>query len=88
MNVSFREKFLKDLSKIKDQRIARNIENAIESVELAQSIQAISNLKKLKETKIAYRIKVGDYRIGVFFDNNVVEFARVLHRKDIYRSFP
>lgn len=88
MNVSFREKFLKDLSKIKDQRIARNIENAIINAESAKTIHEISNLKKLKETKIAYRIKVGDYRICVFINNNNLEFSRVLHRKDIYRSFP
>lgn len=88
MRVSFREKFLKDLSQIKDKRIARNIENAIASVESAHTVHDISNLKKLKETKIAYRIKVADYRIGIFIDNNIVEFARVLHRKDIYRSFP
>ena len=49
---------------------------------------AIVNLKKLKGFKTAYRIRIGDYRIGVFIDGDIVEFARVVHRKDIYRLFP
>ena len=48
----------------------------------------IKNFKKLKGYKNAYRIKIGDYRIGVFIENKIVEFARVVHRKDIYRVFP
>jgi len=46
------------------------------------------NLKKLKGFKTAYRIRVGDYRIGLFISNDTVEFARVVHQKDIYKVFP
>ncbi|MEG3988445.1 type II toxin-antitoxin system RelE/ParE family toxin [Microcoleus sp. S28C3] len=46
------------------------------------------NLKKLKGEDNAYRFRVGDYRIGFYFDGETVTFARVLHRKDIYRYFP
>jgi mRNA-degrading endonuclease RelE of RelBE toxin-antitoxin system len=48
----------------------------------------IGNLKKLKGDENAYRIRIGDYRLGIFFDGETVIFARVLHRKDIYRYFP
>ena len=50
--------------------------------------QTIVNLKKLKGDDNAYRLRVGDYRIGFYFDGDTVTFARVLHRKDIYRYFP
>jgi mRNA-degrading endonuclease RelE of RelBE toxin-antitoxin system len=35
-------------------------------------------------------VRVGNYRIGLYIDliDEVVEFRRVLHRKDIYRRFP
>ncbi|MGH2412635.1 MAG: type II toxin-antitoxin system RelE family toxin, partial [Microcystaceae cyanobacterium] len=36
----------------------------------------------------AYRIRLGDYRIGLFIEGKTVTFARVLHRKEIYRYFP
>ncbi|WP_373535044.1 type II toxin-antitoxin system RelE/ParE family toxin [Microcoleus sp.] len=58
-------------------------------VEIANvnDLQTIVNLKKLKGDN-TYRFRVGDYRIGFYFDGETVTFARVLHRKDIYRYFP
>jgi ribosomal-protein-alanine N-acetyltransferase len=35
-----------------------------------------------------YRIRVGDYRIGVAVEGDEVEFVRCLHRRDIYGYFP
>jgi mRNA-degrading endonuclease RelE of RelBE toxin-antitoxin system len=48
----------------------------------------IANLKKLKGHLTAYRIRSGDYRIGIFIENKVVIFACFAHRKDIYNEFP
>ena len=36
----------------------------------------------------AYRLRLGDYRVGIFLVEGVVEFARVVHRRDIYKVFP
>ena len=35
-----------------------------------------------------YRIRVGDYRIGIEISDNTVEVIRTLHRKEFYRYFP
>ena len=48
----------------------------------------IENVKKLQGYENAYRIKIGDYRIGVIFENGDITFCRVMHRKEIYRYFP
>jgi mRNA interferase RelE/StbE len=48
----------------------------------------IPHLKKLQGFKSVYRIRIGDYRIGIFIDGNTVQFVRVLNRKDIYKYFP
>ncbi len=45
-------------------------------------------LKKLKGFDGAYRIRIGDYRVGLFIVQETITFARVLHRKEIYRYFP
>ncbi|MBF0317925.1 MAG: type II toxin-antitoxin system RelE/ParE family toxin [Nitrospirae bacterium] len=45
-------------------------------------------ISKIKDQDGFYKIRVGDYRIGIFVDNDTVEFRRVLHRRDIYRFFP
>ncbi|HBY75652.1 MAG TPA: plasmid stabilization protein, partial [Cyanobacteria bacterium UBA11148] len=47
-----------------------------------------TNLKKLKTEGDYYRIRVGDYRIGIVINEDVVVFVRVLHRKEAYRYFP
>jgi mRNA interferase RelE/StbE len=48
----------------------------------------VPNLKKMSGASGYYRLRVGDYRIGLFVDGEEVEFVRVLHRKDVYRHFP
>ena len=88
MKSKFRSKFDKDISKIKNQKILDKLNKAIINVEQAELLTEINNLKKLKGSKTAYRIPVGDYRIGIFIEKGVGEFTRFLHRKDIYKYFP
>jgi mRNA interferase RelE/StbE len=88
VNVEFLARFEKDLGKLEEQGVLDAIADAITNVENAESVSEIRNLKKLKGFKTAYRIRIGEYRIGLFIENNVVEFARVVHRKDIYKYFP
>ena len=45
-------------------------------------------MKKIKRDNNAYRLRVGDYRIGFFLEEDTIIFSRVLHRKEIYRFFP
>lgn len=88
MEVIFLDKFEKDIDKIKSKSVKSSIIKIIEHVEKANSISEIKNLKKLKGFSSAYRIRMGDFRIGVFIEDNKVEFARIIHRKDIYKMFP
>lgn len=47
------------------------------------------DLKKLSGGRGAYyRIRVGDYRLGLEVEGDVVVFVRCLHRRDMYRYFP
>jgi mRNA interferase RelE/StbE len=88
MKIEFLSKFLKDLDKIKSKKTKSAIKEVIIEVKSANSIQEINNLKKLTGHKFAYRIRSGQYRVGIFIENEIVQFARVSHRKDIYRLFP
>jgi mRNA interferase RelE/StbE len=80
--------FARDLKKIKDKKILTLVANVIKAVESAPRLTDISNLEKLEGFKSAYRIRIGDYRLGCLCDAETVIFARFLHRKDIYRMFP
>ena len=57
-------------------------------MENADLLDTIPNTKKLKEFKTAYRTRVGDYRLGFFYENATILIARFVHRKDIYKIFP
>jgi mRNA interferase RelE/StbE len=88
MKTEFLEKFYKDLDKLDDQSVREDVIATIENVESASKTIEIKNLKKMKGYKNAYRIRIGDYRIGVFIEKGIVEFARVGHRREVYRFFP
>ena len=90
MKTDFKKSFLNDIKKIIDKELLTEIEQSILSVEDAVTMQDIPRLKKLKGNKkgIYYRIKVGNYRIGVAIENETVTFAAFDDRKDIYKYFP
>lgn len=88
MKVEFLRPFSKDLDKISSKSVKNQIKGLIVTFESAENIQSISNTKKLKGHRNAYRIRLGDYRLGFFLENNEIQFARILHRKDIYKIFP
>lgn len=88
MNVLFLKKFSKDLDKIKQPKDLKSISEIIELVKAAENLEEVPGVKKLTGFNDAFRIRSGNYRIGVFVDGDIVEFARVAHRKDIYKIFP
>ncbi len=88
MIVKIDRSFEKDTNSIKNKQILHKIADCIERVEKSNSIKEVTNLKKLKGTNQYFRIRIGDYRIGLVIKGNTVIFERVLHRKDIYKKFP
>ncbi len=88
MQVEFKESFAKDLIKINSVTLNK-IKYVIEQIELADSLNSIAHVKKLKSSaQNYYRIRIGDYRIGLKLENDTVIIIRFLHRKEMYRYFP
>ncbi len=88
MVVLFDKSFLHDIRKINDAKLKLRIDTVIQSIEKAESLNEIKNLGKMRGHASAYRIRVGEYRIGLFKEKEVVKLVRILHRKDIYTFFP
>ena len=89
MKTDFRKSFARDLRKRKnDSDFLDRVKETIEDVELSKTTSMITNLKKLKGESSYYRVRFGDYRIGIKIEDDLVIFIRALHRKDIYRYFP
>lgn len=87
--IRYTRTFLKELA-----RLPKNVRKRIEPVAFGEEIKEDPFLRgktqKLSGYQTFYKIRVGDYRIGLFIDTqtNIVEFQRALHRRDIYRKFP
>jgi mRNA interferase RelE/StbE len=90
MNSDFASSFERDLKKIRDAKVLAAVKSAILLVEAADTLQDIPNLKKLKGSKKgdSFRIKIGDWRIGIIIENQTIVFIACDHRKDIYTHFP
>ena len=89
MIVEFDKSFSKSLDRIKDSTILRRIETTLLKLEEAESLQDLKNLKKLSGFKNYYRIRLGNYRIGIEqIDKRTIRLIIIAHRKDIYKKFP
>jgi len=88
MKVEYLKQFSKDLLKINDENLKNNLFDSIVLLKEAENLNLLSNIKKLKGHPEAYRIRIGKYRLGFFFDGEVIELARFAKREDIYKLFP
>jgi mRNA interferase RelE/StbE len=88
VQVIYNKKFLKDLASLPSAQRIKVEKLVFKEIPTFKLLSAIYNLKKLQGYQLYYRIKVGDYRIGLKFENQLLTFERVLHRKDIYNLFP
>lgn len=88
MKVIFLTSFKKDLQKISSTKLKVQIIELIELLEESKGLNEIPNLKKLKGYPFAYRIRIGNYRLGVFIEDNTIELTRFVKRNDIYKVFP
>ena len=80
--------FSKDLDDLRTRPVKQALLRVIDLMENSESLNSIPNTKKLKGHKTAYRIRVGDYRLGFFYENSTILLGRFVHQKDIYKIFP
>jgi len=65
MNLEFDKSFSKSLDKITERAVKEKLENILEEIDNATAIRQIKNIKKLVGFQNYYRIKIGNYRIGL-----------------------
>jgi mRNA-degrading endonuclease RelE of RelBE toxin-antitoxin system len=87
MEVEFLRSFEKDLSKV-DLGTRKKVLRIVLALEEAGSLGELHPIKKLSGYKDAYRVRIGEYRLGLYLMGDKVQLARLLHRKELYRFFP
>lgn len=88
MKISYNKKFLKDLAAI-PKKDRNKIERFVfEEITNFPTSSSLIKLEKLTGFTDFYKIRFGNYRVGIKLVNEILTFERVLHRKEIYKFFP
>ncbi len=79
----------RDLRRVNDAALNRRVERKIAELASASAIGEVSEVRRLSTRRGRhYRIRIGDYRLGVTVVNDVAFLVRFRHRSDFYRGFP
>jgi len=81
VKTAFKESFARDLRGLRDKKLLSRVKDAIEAVEKADTLSALPNLKKLRGDKNYFRLKVGDYRIGLAIESENGRFCSLSRSK-------
>lgn len=87
--VEYKKRFLKELSKLPGSVQAQAEKMVFEDL-ICDNPFDLGYLEQKKGYPGKYKIRIGQYRIGVTVDKQqkVIVCNRIAHRKDIYRLFP
>lgn len=81
MKLDIRKQAIKDLKSIDSQYKVKIHEGVLN----LKNFPNISNIKKLTNFELAYRLRIGDYRVLFDIENNdTIIVGRILHRKKSY----
>ena len=89
MKVESSSRFIRDIRRISAPALARRVNQKIAEIEAAASIRDVSNVRRLNTPRgMHYRVRIGDYRLGITLDGEVAILVAFGPRDDIYRTFP
>ena len=89
MRIRYKPGFRRDIRRIRDADTIRRINSVIADLCDANSIGEVSNIRRIRAARGShYRVRIGDYRLGVTLDGDVAILAAIGHRREVYRRFP
>ncbi len=88
MEINYRKIFLKDLSVLPKEYRDKIEKLVFEIIPKGDKSEIFERISKMKGYDGYYKIRIGMYRVGIRFQHDMLEFQRVMHRKDIYKFFP
>lgn len=88
MKVQYSKKFLKQLSKIPYSSRNKIEQFAFVELPAISQFEFNSRIDKMKGYEGFYKTRFGDYRLGMYKQDNILILKIVMHRKDIYNYFP
>lgn len=89
MRIEITKQFIKAASKLSSPT-QKQVAEAIDNFKKASSLSEINHLKPLysKKNRTYYRIRVGEYRIGLQLIEGIYYFQTIDIRGDFYKTYP
>ncbi|MDZ4709560.1 MAG: hypothetical protein SH818_14265 [Saprospiraceae bacterium] len=88
MKLDIQKSFEKDIEEISDVKLASQMLILIQKLENCKALSEIQHLMKLKAKGSYFRIRIGNFRLGLKQEKDTLTLLRFLHRKVIYKHFP
>ena len=89
MKILYTKSFDRDIGVVKNNpEMQKRILEVIRRLREVESLDEVQGIKKIEGYETYYRLRIGDYRLGIKLAGDTLELIRFLHRKDIYRRFP
>ena len=88
MTIEFRKKFLKELSKLPEPYRSRIERFVFESLPDHDTLGDVGRIERMQGYKNYYKMRFGDYRVGLKDENNTIIIETVKHKREIYKFFP
>ena len=88
MTVEPTRRFRRDVRGIGSAQIRRRLDQVIQELIEANNVTEVTGVSRLRAEGQHYRIRIGDYRLGITMDGETAVLCRFLPRGEIYRHFP
>jgi mRNA interferase RelE/StbE len=88
MEVRYSKKFLKQLASVPSDTRVKIEELVFNELTSASSISSLGKVEKMQGYHGFYKVRFGNYRVGLAIESEVVTVKTVMHRREIYKFFP
>ena len=88
MNVEPTRLFRRDVRQLGSAQVRRQLAQVIQELTEAANIEEVNGVSRMTARGGRYRIRLGNYRLGITIDGETAVLRRFLPRGEIYRRFP
>ena len=88
MEIRYHNQFHRDLRRLGNPSLTAQVEQVIEELKAASTMRDIRGASRMTARGEHYRIRIGEYRLGITMDGETAVLRRFLPRGEIYRRFP
>jgi mRNA interferase RelE/StbE len=88
MKISYSKKFLKQLAGVPSETRVKIEDFVFNELVSVSSISSLGKVEKMQGYDGFYKVRFGNYRLGLVIENDVITVKTVMHRREIYKFFP